>query len=340
MVVMMQRLTVGREVFGIERQPVSFPVSQDGRFSGAGLEAGRYYASYTPPGPGAAPVTKVLEIPQVERFQCALQYADAEVNGRVVDDDGLPVPGAAVVASAGDGIQEASTFTDADGRFFVRGLEPGRVVLTANHSDFSPAEPLELELRDGSSEGPVVLELGPPEGASIVLAVQALAGSTGGAPVYLVGPETATGFTDGGGLATFSGIPAGSYRPCGFAYGGATGCGVDLMVDRGEDVQAQLDLGRGGYVDVWFEDSRSSAKVSGGARAAAARGPAVRIMTADGIDISSLLFMASPPQAIGGGVRIGPLQADEYIISVTTPTGPRQGQVRVREGEPAALDLG
>jgi hypothetical protein len=62
-------------------------------------------------------------------------------------------------------------------------------------------------------------------------------------------------------------------------------------------------------------------------------------MTADGVDLSSLLFMASPPQPMSGGVRIGPLQADDYIVSVATEAGPRQGQVRVREGEGVSLDL-
>jgi protocatechuate 3,4-dioxygenase beta subunit len=336
-VVMMQRLTADRQIFGIDREPVQFTVSPDGRFSGNGLDAGRYYASYTPPDAGAAPVTKVLDIPSVESFQCAIQYSDASVEGVVVDTDGRPVSGASVVASAGGGVQELSAFTDGDGRFMVRGLEPGRLVLTADHTEYSPSKPSELDLRDGSAEGPLVLELRPPDGADITLAVRAAAGSASGAPVYLVGPETTTGFTDGGGLATFSGITAGSYRPCGFAYGGATGCGENLFVDDGDRLQAELDLGRGGYVDVWVDSSAGvTAGVAGGV---SKRGPSVRVMTSDGVDISSLLIMSSPPRPIGGGVRIGPLQADDYIISVGTESGPRQGQVTIREGEPTELDL-
>ena len=73
--------------------------------------------------------------------------------------------------------------------------------------------------------------------------------------------------------------------------------------------------------------------------AASARGPSIRVITADGVDLSSLLFMASPPQQMSGGIRIGPLQADDYIVSVATEAGPRQGQVRVREGEGVSLDL-
>jgi hypothetical protein len=336
-VVMMQRLTADRQIFGIDSQPAQFSVSADGRFTGKGLDPGRYYAAYTPPDAGAAPVTKILDVPRVESFQCAIQYSDASVEGVVVDTGGRPVAGASVVASAGDGVQELSAFTDGDGRFSVRGLEPGRLVLTADHTDFAPSDPSELDLRAGAAEGPLVLELLPPDGANIVLAVSAASGSASGAPVYLVGPETSTGFTDGGGLATFSGISAGSYRPCGFAYGGATGCGENLYVDDGDRLQAQLDLGRGGYVDVWIGSSDgATASAEGNTKR---RAPSVRVMTADGVDISSLLIMSSPPRSIGGGVRIGPLQADDYIISVGTDSGPRQGQVRVREGEPTELDL-
>jgi protocatechuate 3,4-dioxygenase beta subunit len=340
-VVMMQRVTADRQFFGIDQQPLQFMVSGDGRFAGSGLSPGRYYASYTPAGGASAAITKILDVPHVESFQCAIQYSDAVVEGFVIDTDGQPVAGASVLASAGDGIQDATAFTDADGRFSVQGLEPGRLVLTANHTDFAPSEPSEFELRTGSVEGPVILELLPHDGANIMLSVNTVAGSAGGAPVYLVGPETSTGFTDGGGLATFSGIQAGSYRPCGIAYGGATGCGPNLMVDNGEQVEAHLDLGQGGYVDIYLSDDRDSASstTKGMVMAAAKRGPSVRVMTADGVDLSSLLFMANPPQPTAGGLRIGPLQADDYIISVGTASGPLQGQVTVVDGAPTELDL-
>ena len=339
-VVMMQRVTDENQIFGIDEQPIKFAVGPDGRFFGSGLTVGRYYASYTPPGSGAAPITKVLDVPQVETYQCAIQYSDAAVEGYVVDSDRNPVAGALVLASIGDGMQDLTAFTDAEGRFFVRGLEPGHLVLTASHTDFAPSDPSELDIRDGSSEGPIVLELLPHDGASILLAVSTAFGSASGAMVYLVGPETSTGFTDGGGLATFSGVPAGSYRPCGMAYGGATGCGPNLLVDNGEQLQAQLDLGQGGYVDIYLDDNASGIHAKRGvAVAASTRGPSVRVMTSDGVDISSLLIMASPPQQISGGVRIGPLRADDYIVSVNTEAGPRQGQVRVREGEGVSLDL-
>jgi len=324
-VVMMDRVTADRRFFGIDSPPVQIAVTLEGRFVGAGLEPGRYYASYTPPDPGAGQMTQILEVPYVDTFRCVLQYADATIDGAVVDPDGLPVAGALVQASAGDGIQEVSGFSDADGRFSLRGLEPGRAVLSASHTGFTTSQPAELELRDGRTEGPVVLELLPPDGAEILLAVHTGSGSVSGAPVYLVGAETSTGFTDGGGLATFSGVSAGAYRPCGFAYGGATGCGDDLRVDDGDRLQADLRLGRGGFVDILVGAAKSL--------------PAIGVTTTDGVDLSSMLRMASPPQPTPGGVRIGPLRADNYIVTMSTPSGPRQGHVTVREGEPAELDL-
>ena len=324
-VVMFERVTADRQIFGIDAPPIQLSVSHDGRFSGAGLEPGRYYASYTPTGSGAAPVTQALDVPQVDTFQCVIQYSDASVEGFVVDADGLPVAGASVLASVGNGRQEATAFTDGEGRFSVHGLEPGPAVLTASHSGFAPSAPAEIELSDGRAEGPVVLELLPPDGAKIDLTLRTASGSVGGAPIYLVGPDTATGFTDGTGFASFTGIAAGAYRPCGFAYGGATGCGPDLRVGDGDQLQASLDLGRGGYVDVLFGAEK--------------RLPRVTVMTSDGVDLSSMLFMASPPQPMAGGLRIGPLQADDYIISVASPAGPRQGQVSIHEDEATELDL-
>ena len=89
-VVMMQRVTADRQFFGIDQQPLQFMVSGDGRFAGSGLSPGRYYASYTPAGGASAAITKILDVPHVESFQCAIQYSDAVVEGFVIDTDGQP----------------------------------------------------------------------------------------------------------------------------------------------------------------------------------------------------------------------------------------------------------
>jgi hypothetical protein len=157
--------------------------------------------------------------------------------------------------------------------------------------------------------------------------------------VYLVGPETSTGFADGAGTVIFSGVPAGSYLPCGFAFGGVTGCGENLLVDNGQELQADLNLGQGGYIDIYLDEDDGSGAKSSVAVAAAKRGPRIEVRTAGGFDISSMLFMASPPQPFSEGIRIGPLRADDYTVSVTTEAGARQGHVQVYEGESSSLDL-
>ena len=114
----------------------------------------------------------------------------------------------------------------------------------------------------------------------------------------------------------------------------------DGTLQKMRRVDGRLDLGRGGYVDIYLDDEASAFGAAKTLSAMSAkRGPAIRVMTADGVDLSSLLFMASPPQQTSGGIRIGPLQEDNYIVSVSTGAGPRQGQVRVREGEGVSLDL-
>jgi protocatechuate 3,4-dioxygenase beta subunit len=339
-VVMMQRVTDERQIFGIDQEPLKFMVAADGRFAGSGLTAGQYYASYTPPDPGAAPITKPLFVPQVDTHRCLIQYADAAVEGFVIDEDNNPVAGASVLASAADGAQDMTAFTDAEGRFSLRGLEPGHLVLTADHTDFSPSEPSELNLRDGSREGPIMLELRPHDGASVQLAVHTTPGSPSGAMAFLVGLVGPPGFADTSGTVTFSGVPAGSYLPCGFVFGGVTGCGENLMVDNGDQLQADLDLGQGGYVEIYLSDeSEGFGTKSGLAVAAAKRLPRIDVITASGFVISSLLNQASPPQPFGEGIRIGPLRADDYTVSVMTDAGPRQGHVQVYEGEISSLDL-
>jgi hypothetical protein len=111
------------------------------------------------------------------------------------------------------------------------------------------------------------------------------------------------------------------------------------MVDNGEQLQADLNLGQGGYVDIYLRDDYDVGTKSGVVVAAAQRAPQIQVLTGGGFDISSMLFMASPAQPFSEGIRIGPLRADDYTVSVMTETGPMQGYVQVREGEEVSLDL-
>jgi len=67
--------------------------------------------------------------------------------------------------------------------------------------------------------------------------------------------------------------------------------------------------------------------------------PSLRVLTADGIDLTSMLMMVSPPQTGPQGIRLGPLRDDDYQIVVTTASGPRQGMIGTTDGETVELDL-
>lgn len=324
-VVMVQSDADQRRFFGIDRPPVSIPVAGDGRFAAEGVSAGVYTASYTPPGAGGAPVSRELVIPETEIHRCLIQFSDAGLDGLVIDPDGLPVAGAAIFVMAQDGRPLANGFSDGEGSFAFTGLDAAPVRVAAIHSEFSDAEPVEIELRSGDRIGPVTLELQPPDGAELSLRVSSAGGSLSGAPVYLVGADTLTGFTDDVGAAGFTGIEAGRYRPCAAAYGGAAGCGPEINLADGDRRETGLELGQGGFVEVLLGPME--------------RTPALRVLTADGIDLTSMLMMVSPPLPGPEGIRIGPLKADQYRIVVVMPEGTRQGAVGASEGETTTLDL-
>ncbi len=324
-VVMVQTDADQRRFFGVEQPPVAIAVDGAGRFSADGISSGVYTASYTAPGGGGSPVGRELVIPRTDHHRCLIQFSDAGLDGFVVDPDGLPVAGAAVFVRSPDGRYLANGYSDGNGEFSFTGLDPGKVRIGAIHGEFGDVEPLDIDLRDGDHVGPITLELKRPDGAEITLRVRSAAGSLSGAPVYLVGAETLTGFTDAEGTAGFVGIEPGRYRPCAAAYGGGAGCGAEVELDDGDHRDALLDLGAGGVVNVLLGPKE--------------RLPALRVMTSDGIDLTSMLMMVSPPMPGPDGVRIGPLKVDDYRITVAMPEGNRHGAIGVTEGETAVLDL-
>jgi len=324
-VVMVQTEADRRRFFGIDQAPLSMVVAGDGRFAADGVTPGVYTASYTPPDPSASPVSRELVVPQTELHRCVIRFSDAGVDGLVVDPDGRPVAGAVVLVVDRDNRPVADGFSDGDGAFLFTGLDVGAVRLSATHGEFADAAPIDIELRAGQRSGPITLELGPPDGAELTLTVTSGAGSLAGAPVFLVGATTLTGFTDGQGVATFTGVEPGRYRPCAAAYGGAAGCGAELELDDGDRREAAIDLGRGGVIDLLIGPVE--------------RTPALRVLTADGIDLTSMLMMVNPPLPGPDGLRIGPLRADDYRVVVTRSGVTREGTVTTIEQEAVTLDL-
>lgn len=324
-VVMVQSDADDRRLFGVGRAPITIVVGGDGRFASDGVSAGSYTASYTPPGSASSPVSRELVVPQTEIHRCVVQFSDAGLEGFVLDPDGLPVAGAAVYVLGMDNRPAANGFSDGDGAFSFIGLDPGEVRVAAVHGEFGDSEPVAVELRSGQTAGPLTIELEPPDGAELSLRVTSASGLVAGAPVYLVGANTLTGFTDDLGVTDFTGVDAGRYRPCAAAYGGAAGCGSEIDISDGDRLESAVDLGRGGFIEVRLGPME--------------RTPALRVLTIDGIDLTSMLMMVSPPIPGPEGIHIGPLKVDEYRITVAMAEGPRQGSIAVAEDETVVLDL-
>lgn len=157
-----------------------------------------------------------------------LELPDNEIHGRVVDDQGRPVPGSWVVARAGSEVV-ASDNTDSGGRFRLRALPPGKLSLAAEAEGLGVAGPLSLSLADDGEEGPfelrlrplrqitgmVLFEGNPVLGARVVLiarppaqgVAEASTGSAGTFTLQLPAEVSAVVAVAGGGSFALRGVP-------------------------------------------------------------------------------------------------------------------------------------
>jgi protocatechuate 3,4-dioxygenase beta subunit len=319
-VVMVERGHTGRSFFGVPSAPVRTQVDANGTFVVDGVDPGWFNATYTASGSGAGSVSRELEVPDIEHFVCELRFAGGSVDGIVIDPDGVPVAGALIQASSAGGEADLMAVAGGDGRFSIQGAAPGVWSIVAQHSGFADSEPVAFELDEHGTYGPIELWLRPLDGASVAVALSAASGSVSGAPVVLVGSDGLQAFTDSGGVASFDGVSAGEHLPCALAFSGPTGCGEPLRVGDGDRLEVVLELGTGGWIAVVGEDLP-------------ARG--LRVATVEGIDLTGLLVMASPPIAEPGRVLLGPLRAGGYLV--TLPSG-WTGTAWVTDGETTELE--
>jgi protocatechuate 3,4-dioxygenase beta subunit len=107
--------------------------SADGAFHLGGLEAGRYELVVS--APGAAAARRTVDVPEAGLADASLSLvAGASVAGLVVDSQtGAPIGGVRItVLSLGD----QAAVTDADGRFVLGGVAPGRRSLSFDHPGY------------------------------------------------------------------------------------------------------------------------------------------------------------------------------------------------------------
>ena len=95
-------------------------------------------------------------------FACGIAFAQettGAIGGRVVDAQGLPVPGAAVNVTGSRGVTNATT--DADGRFALPFLTPGQYDVRVELQGFKPVERKSVTVGLGQTVSlPVTLEVG------------------------------------------------------------------------------------------------------------------------------------------------------------------------------------
>src|SRR5947207_7217322 len=77
------------------------------------------------------------------------QETTGQITGRIVDSQGLAVPGAAVTATGPQGIK--SSTTDAEGRFTIPFLTPGDYSVRAQLQGFKAAEQKAVTVRVGAT---------------------------------------------------------------------------------------------------------------------------------------------------------------------------------------------
>ncbi|WP_419185982.1 carboxypeptidase regulatory-like domain-containing protein [Rohdeia mirabilis] len=144
--------------------------SPDGNYDVTDLHPGEWRFAFEPR--SLAPVADVdVVVPTRDALAIDFEQA-ASVFGRVVDPDGKPIAGGRVTAWATrpEGLSyrlsaSEATLTDADGRFELRRLRPGKLHLAARHPDFARSTWRELEL--GAGERLNDLELAVRRGAKI-----------------------------------------------------------------------------------------------------------------------------------------------------------------------------
>ena len=78
----------------------------------------------------------------------AAQETTGSISGRVVDPQGLPVPGATITLTGAQGTR--TMVTDTDGRFFAPLLVPGSYTVRAELSGFKAAEQADVNVELGT----------------------------------------------------------------------------------------------------------------------------------------------------------------------------------------------
>jgi len=313
-------------IFGLPKQPVRGMVFDDGTFVLENVDPGSYLAYYTPDA-GSYGASVDIVVPEVPIHSCVLNYPNGIIRGLAVDDDDTPVEGVRIdVLDYG---REVATFSDASGAFEISGFADGMVKLGAKRTGYGPPDPLMVEIRDGRPTEAVVIRMKSQEGGSVSLQMQSHSGSVASAPAVLVGTAEQVAFSDPNGLVSWKGVRSGLYRACGRAYGGPLGCTEPFQLDDDDSLDERLVLDVGSEVMIILPEVDGEVSQE----------PRVRVLMADGTDISNIVFLGNPLRRSGGAAMLGPLGLGSYLVQISWAGRAWQEPVTVSGSQPIELDL-
>lgn len=294
-------------------------VGDDGRFVFADVRPGAYNATYRGDKTSSPPLQ--VTVPELERFDFAIDLPPGEIRGRVVDADAAPVGRAIVEVRDATGQQQIAA-SDASGEFSLNGIAAGHVIVRATRSD-----------REGSAEA----EIEPPKAAAIEIVLRKKEPSKSeiavntpngqplsGAVVFLLGsgafPAGVT-TTDGNGIATFhlteSVIaPIAAYSSSyGWSWMGPRSVGLN------DTTQAPMRM----------------CETTGTLVVSCSKNANIELFTSSGIAVSPALSMLGVPVAAtpGRDLRFAGLPPGTYTLQA----GPLRASAEVVAGQDARVSI-
>ncbi len=236
----------------IPRHPFNRPATDgDGIVRIDDLAPGEYSVSGSMHGTGRGAEANVRLGPGTTRVDLLFEKG-AAISGRVVNEEGEPVPSASVHvqsgAAEGEGMERRDGYSQADGSFEIPGLQEGEYRLTASAKGYGTSEPQRLRLGSSGVEG---LEIrlsreasGAISGRVLGLSPQALSRIRVEAET-LVGWDNPTSLVDEQGRYRLPGLRSGDWIVKAYPFDGGRAIQEEVVVEPGAEVVLDLQFPEG-----------------------------------------------------------------------------------------------